>query len=403
MSNGVRNVVRSVVFESVIIIGIVISFYVFIGDRDIMFQGINSRVPWYVFSFFLALPLVAFLIADIYHIFTHAHFSFKLRKEKANVGKDAVLQEITENVPVTEDKSSVLDNKNAVSLVLQSSDVTQKVNQNIDKQEQNNIDKQQSGQDIKSVNSSVKNEEVKDNEIVNSIASQISLLQNELKMFKDHTDQSIQEIRDAIINLRSTISEIDNPFNFMKKYAEVFGIDALEKLEQGKILMPSQTSSSSSESVQIAGGKKVVVTVSGKDEKSEDSNKIVHESSSISDKKNTSEQGGLVHVLSIEPEKIIHMVVWVNKVSSLFGKDYTLTLLDFYHSVGLIDDRIYNAMSKALELIDKSKKAGVSVSTKDYIVTMIELMKVLGLDKQYSSFVNIIELLVKDHLLGGFE
>lgn len=403
MSNGVRNVVRSVVFELVIIIGIVISFYVFIGDRDIMFQGINSRVSWYVFSFFLALPLIAFLIVDIYHIFTHAHFSFKLRKEKANVGKDAVLQEVTENAPVVEDKSSVLDNKSAVPLVSQSSDVTQKVNQNIDKREQNNIDKQQNGQDIKSADSSVKNEEAKDNEIVNSIVSQISLLQNELKMFKDHTDQSIQEIRDAIINLRSTISEIDNPFNFMKKYAEVFGIDALEKLEQGKVLMPSQTSGSSSESVQIAGGKKVVVTVSGKDEKSEDSNKIVHESSSISDKKNTSEQESLVYVLNVEPEKIIHMMVWVNKVSSLFGKDYTLTLLDFYHSVGLIDDRIYNAMSKALELIDKSKKAGISVSTKDYIVTMIELMKVLGLDKQYSSFVNIIELLVKDHLLGGFE
>jgi len=399
MLNGARYVIRNVVFELVILIGVVISYYVFIGDRSIVFQGINSRVSWYVFPLFLALPLIVFLIVDIYRLFTHVFF--KLRKEKIDVSKDIVLREVNENVPVMENKSSVSDDKRAVPLVSQTSDVSQ-VDQNVGKQEQANVGKQQSSQDSKSVSDSVKDEEVKDNEVVKNIVSQISLLQNELKMFKDHTDQSIQEIRDAIINLRSTISEIDNPFNFMKKYAEVFGIDALEKLEQGRIPTSSQVSGSSSESVQIAGGKRVVVTVSGKDEKVEDSNKIVHDSSGLSDKKSMVQES-LVPVLSIEPERIIHIIIWVNKVSSLFGKDYTLTLLDFYHSVGLIDDKIYNAMGKALELIDKSKKVGVSISTKDYIVTMIELMKVLGLDKRYSSFVNVIELLVKDSLLGGFE
>jgi hypothetical protein len=329
------------------------------------------------------------------------YLPFKLRKNKINVDEDVVVQNVDENVSVTEDKSSVvssdsvLDNKK--DIMSQSSNLSQTVDQSVNQQVQNTEQNMEGSQDNKNVSSSVGSEVVKGDETIKNIESQIDLLQKELKMFKEHTDQSIQEIKDAIINLRSTISEIDNPFNFMKKYAEVFGIDALEKLEQSKVVSYSQVSESSPESVQIAGGKKVVVTVNGRDEKIDNLSKNardvekMHDSFSVSDKGDI--RGGLF-VLSIEPEKIIHMIVWVNKVSSLFGKDYTLMLLDFYHSAGLLDDKIYNAMGKALELIDKGKKAGVSISTKDYIITMIELMKILGLDKQYSSFVSIIELLL---------
>jgi hypothetical protein len=409
MASEIRSVVRNVVFELVIIIGIVVSFYVFIGDREFVFQGINSRVSWYIFPLFLSLPLIVFLIIDMYRVSAH-YLPFKLRKNKIDMDEDVVVQNVDENVSVTEDKSSMVSSDsvsdNKKDIMSQSSNLSQTVDQSVDKQVQNTEQNMEGSQDNKNVSSSVGSEVVKGDETIKNIESQIDLLQKELKMFKEHTDQSIQEIKDAIINLRSTISEIDNPFNFMKKYAEVFGIDALEKLEQSKVVSYSQVSESSPESVQIAGGKKVVVTVNGRDEKIDNLSKNardvekMHDSFSVSDKGDI--RGGLF-VLSIEPEKIIHMIVWVNKVSSLFGKDYTLTLLDFYHSAGLLDDKIYNAMGKALELIDKGKKAGVSISTKDYIITMIELMKILGLDKQYSSFVSIIELLLKDGLLGGFE
>jgi len=408
MVSEIKSVVRNVVFELVIIISIVVSFYVFIGDREFVFQGINSRVSWYIFPLFLSLPLIVFLIIDMYRVSAH-YLPFKLRKNKINVDEDVIVQKVDENVSVSEDKSSVvssdsvLDNKK--DIMSQSSNLSQTVDQSVDKQVQNTEQNIEGSQDNKNVSSSVGSEVVKGDETIKNIESQIDLLQKELKMFKEHTDQSIQEIKDAIINLRSTISEIDNPFNFMKKYAEVFGIDALEKLEQSKVVSYSQISEPSPESVQIAGGKKVVVTVNGRDEKIDNLSKNardvekVHDSFSVSDKGDRM-RGGLF-VLSIEPEKIIHMIVWVNKVSSLFGKDYTLTLLDFYHSAGLLDDKIYNAMGKALELIDKGKKAGVSISTKDYIITMIELMKILGLDKQYSSFVSIIELLLKEGLSDG--
>ncbi len=412
--NNVKDRMRVMVFELVIIIGIIVSFYVFIGGRDFVFQGINIKMPWYVFPLFLSSPLIIFLVVDVYYVIVQAGlklFSFKLKGRYVDMNEGVIFQKIDEDkkVSIVADKS-VLDNNENARSILQTSNQT--IGQVVVNESQ--------GQDVKENVQDNKNvtieqhikSEIHENDAIKNIESQVSLLQNELKAFKDSTAQSIQEIKDAIVNLRSTISEIDNPFNFMKKYAEVFGIEALERLDQSKIMPSSQIGEYSSESVQVTGGKKVIVTVNSESEKSS-SNKIVrnddkksfHDSSinALSNKNEQQESGTPISALSIEPERIIHIIIWVNRVSSLFGKDYTSTLLDFYHSVGLIDDKIYNAMVKASELIDKSRKANLNISIKDYIIVMIELMKVLGLDKQHSSFVNIIELLMKDNSLGGFE
>lgn len=395
---------RRVGFMLVIVISIFVSYYVFIGNREFVFQGINVSVPWFVFPFILSFPLLIPLFIELYHVLIRVFskpFSFMLRGSKVNINVDSN--------KVSRNDSFGSDNKNVVSSLVQSSQTVVQANVQVesDKSKVNDVknDKgvqnetqQSNAQSMKSSEVSIADEKIKELEM------QVKSLHDELKGFKDDTLQNVQEIRDAIINLRSTISEIDNPFNFMKKYAEVFGIESLEKLEQGKAVTSVKNDSSSksiesSEKVSSVGSissDKVVVS----DDRGKVSNERVNDRNKVISVGLSSDVAHIVES-AIEPERIIYMVILVNKILSAFGKDYTLSVLDFYHSVGFIDDKVYNAMIKALDLVEKSKRIGIGITVKDQVIMMIDFMKMLGFDKKYSNFINIVELLLKDISGGG--
>ncbi len=351
----------------VVIVGIFISYYVFVGDHDFVFQGINVSSPWYIFPFILSSPLLISLVVDLY---SEVH-GLRFRK------KDTIL--VNEKPEIVASKEDIKSESmvNELSVLVNKDDAKENNPEVFNNLETNTVNVQEGGKEELSAkeqnDKGVVSDSVIDEKIKN-IESQVKSLQDELKVFKDSVQQNIQDVKDAIISLRSSISEIDNPFNFMKKYAEVFGIDALERLEQSKVVVSSQGKHDSlfdnERTTSIAGEERV---------------------SSRSPVYDNKVSGIVSHGVRMEPGKIVNIVVWANKMFLSFGKDYTLRVLDFYRSVGLVDENVYDAIVKALELVDKSKH--VNVTVKDHVAMMIELMKVLGLDKQYYDLVSIVEAL----------
>jgi hypothetical protein len=357
-----------------VVVGIFVSYYVFVGDRDFVFQGINIISPWYVFPFILSSPLLISLVVDLYR---------EVRGLRRKENKDIILANEKPDVKTDKEdiKSEGIVNVNELLVPVNENNAKENSSEVSDKLEVGIVDVQNMKSDEEGLSSKehddkgVVSDSVVD-ERIKSIEVQVKSLQDELKVFKDSVQQNIQDVKDAIISLRSSISEIDNPFNFMKKYAEVFGIDALEKLEQSKVVVSSQGRHDLSDSE----GERVI-SVSG-DQRVYGSNR----SPVYNDK-----MSGVSHGVRMEPGKIVNIVVWANRMFLSFGKDYTLRVLDFYRSVGLVDENVYDAMVKALELVDKSKH--VNVTVKDHVAMMVELMKVLGLDKQYHDLVSIVEAL----------
>jgi len=199
------------------------------------------------------------------------------------------------------------------------------------------------------------------------IVEKISSLENEVTEIKKYIKTSVEGIKATLIDLRSAVAEIDNPFNILRKYGKaLLGEEHVEESSQRNVqnmgvnaqppVLPVAHYASLHQTVKTVENTKVGESIEEKHEKSEE---VVKKEGKINF------------------NLYIRLVEWVNKITEHVPPDVLEKLISSYVEIGVIDESIGNVLRKIVKTVNELKSLNLNID--EQAKYLHELIQALGL------------------------
>jgi len=225
-------------------------------------------------------------------------------------------------------------------------------------------------------------------EVPKEVLERIDSLEAEIDKMKKYVKLSIDSIKATLIDLRSAMAELSNPFNILRKYADIFFGSEEEKTEQsGKEpeKTEQQTQPVSPQIIPIVVPSPVPVQgnsyqqgqVSGMTQNST-STAVTQTASSgqegIGESTGTTRKQEIIHGDSKKMSIDVYekLVDWANNVLNRIGQDKFSKLIDYYTDIGLIEEDMGNALKKIVEIVNELRSA--NIDPKEQVELLRELL-----------------------------
>ncbi len=235
------------------------------------------------------------------------------------------------------------------------------------------------------------------------VLERIEVLEGEVDKIKKYVKASVEGIKATLVDLRSAMAELSNPFNILRKYADIF----LNEEKGGKEGGGSREGNGSAQN-QLPPYPQIIpvivpmqqplqsAIVSNNQQLTSSSRGIgqatVEQSSHISnkDRDDVGKEGtteGEVGRLSkeesrvrITPDLYQKLAQWVSSMLEKVSIDKFMDLIDNYVAVGVIDKGVGEVLKRIASTINDLKSAGLSID--EQAKSLKELLDALGVTKE---------------------
>ncbi len=231
------------------------------------------------------------------------------------------------------------------------------------------------------------------------VLERIEVLEGEVDKIKKYVKASVEGIKATLVDLRSAMAELSNPFNILRKYADIFlseerggGKEGEEKRGNGSmqgqvppypqvipVIVPMQqpVSTSSNSLVgnnvvnnQAAAGQTPVPGGGGGATKDVSNNVIP----------STGDESSKEGRVRITPDLYQKLAQWVNSMLERVSIEKFNDLIDNYVAVGVIDRDVGEVLKRIASTINDLKSAGLSIE--EQARSLKELLDALGVTKE---------------------
>ena len=239
-----------------------------------------------------------------------------------------------------------------------------------------NIIKQEPGiEETTSVSSTGSEEEQyrsSSTEIPKEIIERIDTLESEITKMKKYVKLSIDSIKATLVDLRTTMAELSNPFNILRKYADIFfGGEEKEERKGSKSNEKETTSQLLPQAVPLVIPTYLPIQSSmniqayevpiHKNEFANDAEKTVTKDQRINaqlkDKLVQEEQTENTSKLDIDT--FSKLIRWSNVMLNRISKEQFLKLIDSYAKIGVLENDIANALKKIVDIVSDLRSIGM--------------------------------------------
>ena len=225
-------------------------------------------------------------------------------------------------------------------------------------------------------------------EVPKEVLERINSLEAEVDKMKKYVKQSIDSIKATLIDLRSAMAELSNPFNILRKYADIFfGSEEEGKERSNKELKETehQTQPVSPQIIPIIVPSPV--PIQGNNYQQDQVLNMVQNSTSTtvtqtanSGQEETGESSGTTrkqgmtrgNSKKISIDVYEKLVDWANNVLNRIGRDKFSKLIDYYTDIGLIEEDMGNALKKIVEIVNELRSA--NIDPKEQVELLRELL-----------------------------
>jgi len=209
-------------------------------------------------------------------------------------------------------------------------------------------------------------------ELPPNVVEKINMLESEVNKIKKYVKASIDGIKATLVDLRSAMAELSNPFNILRKYADLFG--GTEQQTQQPTQNPTQAATVVQPSIQpvipviqypIVQPMQQQISSEKEPSKEDVAEEVKQEN--VEKKESTRIDYGLY----------VKLAQWVNKIIDQIPPDMLEKLVDNYIDIGVIDENIGKALKKIIKTVNELRALGLSIE--EQAKYLKELVYALGL------------------------
>lgn len=232
------------------------------------------------------------------------------------------------------------------------------------------------------------------------VLERIEVLEGEVDKIKKYVKASVEGIKATLVDLRSAMAELSNPFNILRKYADIF----LSEEKGGKEGGGSKEGNGSAQSqlppypqiipVIVPMQQPIQSTMVSNNQQltnaSGSSGQSVIGHPLMSSKDSVGREGGIDEDVSklgkeesrvrITPDLYQKLAQWVNSMLEKVSIDKFMDLIDNYVAVGVIDKDVGEVLKRIASTINDLKSAGLSID--EQAKSLKELLDALGVSKE---------------------
>jgi len=198
-------------------------------------------------------------------------------------------------------------------------------------------------------------------EVDRRVSSRIDGVERELEGVKSSFSGVAEELRNAIIEVRSAVSELANPFNFMRKYAEI--VDDSGKLLQ--LLGQQNTQSTSSQQV----SPNLLAPLASQLPLSDDVRMLL--SSILAQQRASPRQPSPF-------ARILRLIKWVDEHLTGIPREIIDELTAFAVASGLIGEKERGLLISAISFVENMRKRGIRI--REQLIMLYTVVKMLGIE-----------------------
>ncbi|MEL9940838.1 MAG: hypothetical protein QW348_00360 [Ignisphaera sp.] len=197
-------------------------------------------------------------------------------------------------------------------------------------------------------------------------SSRIDAVEEEVKKVREDMVKSIDEVKSALVDIRAAVTEIANPFNVLRTYAQQSSrgaapkpnqiIENFEKMLAGMLKNAPQESSESGENQGAA---------------------------SVEDIEAMSKQVVLKGYKKLGLSGLIKLVKWVDDMLNRVPKEVIEEIARFMRAVNAVDEEDERIILSVIEFVYKARKIGLKIN--EQILHMYNLAKVFGIEDREAS------------------
>ncbi len=210
-------------------------------------------------------------------------------------------------------------------------------------------------------------------ELPPNIVEKINMLETEINKIKKYVRASVDGIKATLIDLRSAMAELSNPFNILRKYADLFSSTEQQTQTQQNTPQSSIQSQPMVQPIIPVIQYPIVQPASSQQnqstEKPEDREEEKREEEK-EESKNT----------RIDYSLYVKLAQWVNKIVDQVPPDVLEKLVDNYVDVGVIDENVGKALKKIIKTVNELRTLGLNVEEQAKFLK--ELVHTLGLSNR---------------------
>lgn len=211
-------------------------------------------------------------------------------------------------------------------------------------------------------------------QVPSEVMEKISTLENEVSKIKKYVKASVDGIKATLVDLRSAMAELSNPFNILRKYADLF-LES-EQQNQPNIKHAQNTATQLQPTAQPIISVIHYPTSQGvlPPPNYYSSQQMVKEEE-VKEKKENMEEKREEGKIGLD--LYIKLAEWVNKITKHIPPDTLEKLIDNYVDIGVIDKNIGTVLKKIIKTINEIKSSNLSIN--EQAKYLHELIQTLGL------------------------
>ncbi len=215
-------------------------------------------------------------------------------------------------------------------------------------------------------------------QVPSEVMEKISTLEKEVAKIKKYVKASVDGIKATLVDLRSAMAEMSNPFNILRKYADIFfgGERGKEQASLGNV----QNTKVATQQVQqqLIPVVQYPVVQYALPQQSVQTVKPVEAHKEVKKEQEKSKEGREEEKKSrINLDLYIRLVEWVNKITKHVPPDVLERLISNYVDIGVIDKNIGHVLKKIIKTVNELKSLNLDVN--EQAKYLQELIQALGL------------------------
>ncbi len=223
-------------------------------------------------------------------------------------------------------------------------------------------------------------------EVPKEIIEKINSLETEVEKIKKYVKLSIDNIKATLVDLRSTLAELNNPFNILREYTNTFLDNEKEEMKKSRELyhIPCETNTSLQYvPIIIPTIPQQLATIAYNNSSTQHYNNVgINDiNKSFKEEKETIGKESKEESIKTKPqisfEVYEKLVLWANDVLNKMERSTFTKLVDYYTDIGIITHDIGMALKKIVELVDELRKNGID--PKEQIKLLKDLIS--GIDR----------------------
>ncbi|MCD6114138.1 MAG: hypothetical protein J7J78_02425 [Thermoprotei archaeon] len=211
-------------------------------------------------------------------------------------------------------------------------------------------------------------------ELPPNVVEKINMLESEINKIKKYVKASIDGIKATLVDLRSAMAELSNPFNILRKYADLFsGTEQQQQQTQQPAQNPTQVATVVQPSIQPVIPVIQYPIVQPMQQQNAENKSAEEEPKKevIQEKEERKENARIDYGLYVK------LAQWVNKIIDQIPPDMLEKLVDNYIDIGVIDENIGKALKKIIKTVNELRSLGLSID--EQAKYLRELVHAIGL------------------------